>query len=64
MGSKFDDAKGRLKEAAGEVAENDELKREGKTDQMGAKAKEYAEKAKSKGDDAVETVKEKLHHRD
>lgn len=61
MGSKFDDTKGRIKEAAGDISGDDGLKREGKADQIGAKAKEYAENVKDKVDDAVETVKEKLH---
>ena len=33
MGSNMDEAKGRVKEAAGDLTDNDELKREGKKDQ-------------------------------
>lgn len=61
MGSTFDDAKGRAKEAAGDVTDNDKLKREGKTDQAGAKVKEFAEDAKEKVEDAVDAVKDKIH---
>jgi uncharacterized protein YjbJ (UPF0337 family) len=61
MGSTFDDAKGRVKEAAGDLTDDDKLKREGKADQVGAKAKEMAEKAKDKVEDAVDTVKDKIH---
>ena len=35
-----DDAKGRVKEAAGDLTGDDNLKREGKVDQAGGKAKE------------------------
>lgn len=61
MGSTFDDAKGRVKEAAGDLTDDDKLKREGKVDQAGAKAKEMAENAKDKVEDAVDAVKDKLH---
>jgi uncharacterized protein YjbJ (UPF0337 family) len=37
---KFEDMKGRVKEAAGDVTDNDDLKREGKVDQASAKVKE------------------------
>ena len=50
MGSTFDDMKGRAKEAAGDLADDDRLKREGKADQAGAKVKEVAENAKEKVD--------------
>lgn len=61
MGSNFDDAKGRAKEAIGDVTDDDSLKREGKSDQMGAKVKEYAEEAKDKVEGAVDAVKDRLH---
>ena len=38
--SNIDEAKGRAKEAAGALTDNDDLKREGKADQAGAKVKE------------------------
>ena len=60
MGSNADDAKGRIKEAAGDLTGNDDLKREGKVDQAGASAKEFAENAKDKAADAVDAVKDKL----
>jgi uncharacterized protein YjbJ (UPF0337 family) len=43
MGGKLDQIKGRLKEAAGVLADNNNLKREGKLDQMVGKVKEKAE---------------------
>jgi uncharacterized protein YjbJ (UPF0337 family) len=40
MGEKLDDLKGRAKEAAGDVTDNDGLKREGKVDQGKAEVKD------------------------
>jgi uncharacterized protein YjbJ (UPF0337 family) len=54
MGEKIDEAKGKAKRAAGDLTDDDELKREGKADEIGAKAKR-------KADDAVDAVKEKLN---
>ena len=60
MGSRMDDAKGRVKEAAGDLTDDKDLEREGKADQVGAKVKDAAETAKDKVNDAVEKVKDKL----
>jgi uncharacterized protein YjbJ (UPF0337 family) len=60
MGNQMDDMKGRAKEAAGDLTENDKLKREGKLDQAGAKAKDAVDKAKDKVSDAFDNVKEKF----
>jgi len=38
-----DDLKGRVKEAAGDLTDNDDLKREGKIDQGTGKAKELVD---------------------
>ena len=43
-----DDAKGRVKEAAGDLTGDKDLKREGKVDQAGGKAKEGVEKVTDK----------------
>ena len=40
MGSDFDQAKGRVKQAAGDLTDNDDLKREGKADETGGKVKD------------------------
>ena len=48
-----DDAKGRVKEAAGDLTGDDELKREGKVDQGAGKAKEGVEKITGKIKDAL-----------
>jgi len=60
MSEKTEDLKGRAKEAAGSLTDNDKLRREGKVDQASASAKEKAE-------DAVDAVKDKVDrvlHRD
>jgi uncharacterized protein YjbJ (UPF0337 family) len=48
-----DDAKGRLKEAAGDVTGDKDLQREGRVDQAGGKAKEGVEKVTDKVKDAL-----------
>ena len=56
-----DDIKGRVKEAAGDLTDNDRLKREGKTDQAAGKVKEVAGDVKDKVEDAVDAVKDKVN---
>jgi uncharacterized protein YjbJ (UPF0337 family) len=48
-----DDAKGRLKEAAGDLTGDDDLKREGKVDQATGAVKDGVEKASDKVKEAV-----------
>lgn len=56
-----DDLKGRAKEAAGDLTNDDDLKREGKTDQASGKVKEAIDDVKDKATDAVDSIKDKLH---
>jgi uncharacterized protein YjbJ (UPF0337 family) len=58
MSGKTDVVKGRIKEAAGAVTGNDELRAEGKTDQAVGKVKQVAEKAVNEVKQAVEKVRE------
>jgi uncharacterized protein YjbJ (UPF0337 family) len=51
ISGKTDEVKGRIKEAAGAVTDNDKLRAEGKTDQAVGKVEQVAEKA-------VDTVKQ------
>jgi uncharacterized protein YjbJ (UPF0337 family) len=53
MGGKLDQVKGRLKEAAGVLTDDDRLRREGQLDQVVGKVKGTAERA-------VDTVKDAL----
>jgi len=58
--SNIDEAKGRVKEAAGDLTDNDDLKREGKADKAAADVKQGVEKVADKAGDAVDKVKDKL----
>jgi uncharacterized protein YjbJ (UPF0337 family) len=49
----IDDIKGRAKEAAGDLTDDEDLKREGKVDQFTDKVKEAAEKAADKVKDVL-----------
>jgi uncharacterized protein YjbJ (UPF0337 family) len=49
-----DDAKGRLKEAAGSLTDDDDLKREGKVDKATGKAKEGADRVADKVKDTLD----------
>ncbi len=60
MGSTTDKIKGRVKEAVGVLTDNDRLKREGQTDQVGGEVKAVAERAAEKVKDNVERVVEKV----
>ena len=58
MSGKTDVVKGRIKEAAGALTGNDELRVEGQTDQAVGKVKQIAEKAVDKVEEAVKKVRE------
>lgn len=60
MSGSTDDMKGRIKEAAGDLTNDNDLKREGRADQAGATVKDAAEKLKDKVSDAVDAVKNKI----
>jgi uncharacterized protein YjbJ (UPF0337 family) len=56
MSGTTDVVKGRLKEAAGALTGNDKLRAEGKTDEAVGKAKQVAENAVDKVEQAVKKV--------
>jgi len=56
-GGKADEVKGRVKEAAGALTGDEELKREGQRDQAVGQVKQAAEKVIDKVKDAVKSVK-------
>jgi len=58
MSGKTDVVKGRIKEAAGALTGNDELRAEGKTDQATGKVKQIAEKAVEKVEEAVKKARD------
>ena len=57
MDGKVDDLKGRAKEAAGDLTNNDDLKREGKVDQAAGKVKQKVGDAKDWVEDKVDDLK-------
>lgn len=53
MGEKADEMKGRAKEAAGDLTDDDDMKREGKLDQAGSTVKEKVGEATDKVKDVL-----------
>lgn len=51
---KFDETKGKIKEAAGTLTDNERLKREGKADQVVGKTKQNVQKVADKVKDALD----------
>jgi uncharacterized protein YjbJ (UPF0337 family) len=51
---KYDEMKGRAKEAAGELTDDEDLEREGKADQAAGKIKDKANKVVDKVKDAID----------
>ncbi len=48
MGGKIDKAKGKVKQAAGDLTGNEKLRREGKADELAGKAKDAVDKVRDK----------------
>jgi uncharacterized protein YjbJ (UPF0337 family) len=59
MSGEADETKGRIKEAAGALTDDDKLRREGKTDQVAGKAKDVVDSAKDKVEDAIDSARGK-----
>lgn len=51
-----DKIKGRIKQAAGDLSDDDELKAEGEVDEMAGKAKSAIDEVADKADDAVDKL--------
>jgi uncharacterized protein YjbJ (UPF0337 family) len=60
MGEKTDKAKGHMKEAVGDLTDDERLEREGKLDQASGDAKGAAEDAKDKVGEGVDAVRDRL----
>ncbi len=60
MSGEADKASGRIKQAAGDLTDNDDLKNEGKKDEAAGKTKDAVDDAKDKVNDAVDSVRDKL----
>jgi len=61
MSGEADKASGRIKQAAGDLTDNDELKNEGKSDEAAGKAKGFVDDVKDKANDAIDKIKDKGH---
>ncbi len=59
MSGEGDKISGRVKQAAGDLTDNDHLKNEGKRDEAAGKAKDAVDTVKDKVNDAVDSVKDK-----
>jgi uncharacterized protein YjbJ (UPF0337 family) len=60
MGEHTDQAKGRVKQAAGDLTDDQDLKREGKGDELLGQAKGKLNDLRDKADDAMDAVKGKV----
>lgn len=60
---KVEDLKGRVKEAAGDLTDDEQLEREGKVDQASANVKEKIGDASEKAEEGVEKVKDKVQEK-
>ncbi len=57
MEGKKDELKGRVKEAAGDLTDNSDMKREGQSDQAAGKVKQKVEDAKDWVEDKIDDIK-------
>ena len=64
MGKNVGTAKGRVTEAVGDLTNDNDLKREGKRDRVGAAVKDKTANAADTISDAVDTAKDKLNSKD
>jgi uncharacterized protein YjbJ (UPF0337 family) len=64
MGEKTDKAKGHMKEAVGDVTDDERLEREGKLDQMSGEVKGRADDAKDKIGEGVDAVRDRMRDED
>jgi uncharacterized protein YjbJ (UPF0337 family) len=61
MAGEFDEAKGRAKEAAGALTDDDDLKAEGKVDKTSGKLKDTVDSVKDKVEDAIDNVRDRAN---
>jgi uncharacterized protein YjbJ (UPF0337 family) len=59
MSGEADKASGRIKQAAGDLTDNDDLKNEGKKDEAAGKAKDAVDNVKDKANDVIDSIKDK-----
>jgi uncharacterized protein YjbJ (UPF0337 family) len=59
MSGEADKAKGRAKQAAGDLTDNEDLKKEGKKDEAAGKAKDAIGDAKDKINETIDKIRDK-----
>ena len=57
----LDEAKGRAKEAAGAITDDDKLKHDGKADRVAGKVKDVVDSVKDKAKEAVDSIRDRKH---
>jgi len=60
LSNKAEQAKGKVKQAVGDLTEDDELRREGKVDDASGSAKEKVGDLKDKAEGVIDAVKDKV----
>ena len=60
MGENLDKAKGRVKQAAGDLTDDEELKAEGEGDELAGKVKGGIDALRDKAEDAIDSVRDRL----
>jgi uncharacterized protein YjbJ (UPF0337 family) len=61
--NELDQAKGRLKQAAGDLTGNKDLEKQGKADEAAGKAKEFIEDTKDKAEGLVDRARDRVNDR-
>ena len=61
MNMNRDQAKGKVKEAVGDLTDDEELKNEGKADQLVGDAKEVVRNVADKADEVIDDIKKAVH---
>ncbi len=56
----LDEAKGRAKQAVGDLTGDDDMRREGKVDEKAGQAKDKVGDVKDKAEDVIDSVKDKV----
>ena len=57
----LDESKGRAKEAAGDLTDNEKLKNDGKADRVAGKVKDAVDTVKDKAKGAVDAIRDRKH---
>jgi uncharacterized protein YjbJ (UPF0337 family) len=61
MAGEADEAKGRMKEAAGDLTDDDDLKAEGKVDKASGRLKDKIDDVKDKVEEGIDKVRDRFN---